>query len=92
MASFGYPKYNLKTLEFAQQHFWTQSSFWFKINFDPMVRWWRLDKINVHIVYNLQFFNNDRAPHLWFMKHYQIKENWKNNAMPIYKIFSFFIW
>jgi hypothetical protein len=26
MSSFGYPKHNLKTLEFAQQHFWTQSS------------------------------------------------------------------
>jgi len=29
---------------------------------------------------------------LWFIKHYQTKENWKNNAMPIYKISSFLIW
>jgi hypothetical protein len=35
---------NLKTLKFAQQHFWPQSSFWFKINFDPMVKWGGLDK------------------------------------------------
>jgi hypothetical protein len=49
MASFGYSKQKYKTLEFAQ-HFWTQSLFWVKINFDPMVRWRRLDKFNVHIV------------------------------------------
>jgi hypothetical protein len=32
MASFGYPKYKLKTLEFAQQHFWIPNLFWVKIN------------------------------------------------------------
>jgi len=53
MASFGYPKHKLKTLEFAQQQFWTQCSFSVKIHFDPMVRWGRLDKINVHRIYNL---------------------------------------
>jgi len=44
-----------------------------------------LDKINVHIIYNLQIFNGHRALCLWFMKHYQTKENWKNNAMSVYK-------
>jgi hypothetical protein len=53
MASVGYPKHKWKTLEFAQKHFWIQSLFWVKINFDLMVRWGRLDKINVHRVYNL---------------------------------------
>jgi hypothetical protein len=86
MSSFGYPKHNLKTLEFAQQHFWTQSSILVKIHFDPMVRWGRLDKINVQKIYNLRFFSSHRASCLWFMKHYQTKENWKNNVMPIYKI------
>jgi hypothetical protein len=53
MASFSYLKHKLKTLEFAQQHFWIQSSFWVKINFNPMVRSGGLDKINVHKVYHL---------------------------------------
>jgi len=48
MASIGYPKHKWNFLKFAQKHFWTQSSFWIKINFDPMVRWRGLDKINVH--------------------------------------------
>jgi len=48
MASIGYPKHKWNFLKFAQKHFWTQSSFWIKINFDPMVRWGGLDKINVH--------------------------------------------
>jgi hypothetical protein len=52
MASFGYLKHKLKTLVFAQ-HFLTQNSFWVKIQFDPTVRWGGLDKINVHIIYNL---------------------------------------
>jgi hypothetical protein len=77
MASYSYPKHKFKTLEFAQQHFWIQSSFWVKINFDPMVRWGGLHKINVHKVYNLHFFNNHKASYLWFMKHQQTKENWK---------------
>jgi len=63
-----------------------------KINFDPMVKWRGLDKINVHIVYNLQFFNSHKASCLWFMKHYQTKENWKNNVMPSYKKNSSLIW
>jgi hypothetical protein len=49
-------------------------------------------KINVHTLYNLQFLNGHRASCLWFMKHYQTKENWKNNTMPIYKISSSLIW
>ncbi len=58
MVFFGYPKHKQKTLKFAWKHFGIQSSFWVKMNFDPMVRWRGLDKINVHIVYNnLQFFN-----------------------------------
>jgi hypothetical protein len=71
--SFGYPKHKQKTLEFAQD-FGTQSSFWFKINLDPTIRWRRLDKINVHRIYTLQFFNNHKASCLWFMKHYQTKK------------------
>jgi hypothetical protein len=92
MAYVGYPKHKWKTLEFAQKHFWIQNSFWFKINFDPMVRWRGLDKINVHRLHNLQFFNGHRVSCWWFIKHYQTKENWKNNAMPIYKISSSLIW
>jgi hypothetical protein len=53
MVFFGYPKHKLKTLKFAWQPFGTQSLLWVKINFDPMVKWKGLDKINVHIVYNL---------------------------------------
>jgi hypothetical protein len=53
MASFGCPKHKLKNLEFVKQHFWTQSSFWIKTNFDPTIRWGRLDKINAHRIYNL---------------------------------------
>jgi hypothetical protein len=63
-----------------------------EVHFHPTVRWGRLDKINVHRVYNLQFFSSHRASCLWFMKHYQTKENWKNNAIPIYKISSSLIW
>jgi hypothetical protein len=85
MVSFGYPKHKQKTLKFAWQHFGTQSSLWIKINLDPTIKWRWLDKINVHTLYNLQFFNGHRALCLWFMKHYQTKENWKNNAMSIYK-------
>jgi hypothetical protein len=43
-----------------------------------MVKWGGLDQINVHIIYNLQFFNgHNKASCLWFIKHYQTKENWK---------------
>jgi hypothetical protein len=53
MASFGYHKNKKIKFEFAYEHFETQSLFWVKIKFDPMIRWGGLDKINVHIVYNL---------------------------------------
>ncbi len=88
-ASFGYSKHNQIFLEFAWQHFGTQHLFLIKVNIDIIVR---LDKINVHKVYNLHFFDNHKASCLWFMKHYQIKENNNNNAKPTYKISSFFIW
>ncbi len=65
MASFGYPKHKQKTLEFAKQHFGIQNSVSVKINLDPTVRWGRLNKINVHIIYNLQFFNDHKASCLW---------------------------
>jgi hypothetical protein len=86
MASFDYLKHKQKNLKFSRHHFGIQNSFWVKINLDPMV--WRkgLNKINVCIIYNLQFFYDNKASCLWFMKHYQTKENWKNNAMPIHKI------
>jgi len=32
-----------------------------------MVRWRGLDKINVHKIYNVHFFNSHKAPCLWFM-------------------------
>jgi hypothetical protein len=82
MASFGYPKHKFKKFKFAQQHFWIE------IHFDPTIKWTWLDKININKVYNLQFFSSLRASCLWFMKHYQTEENWKNNAMPIYKVSS----
>jgi len=48
--------------------------------------WWKgLDKINVHTIYNLQFFNSHRASCLWFMKYYQAKENWKKMQCPSIK-------
>jgi hypothetical protein len=53
MISFDYLKHKQKNLEFAWQHFEIQNSFWIKINFDTMVRWKGLDKINVHEIYNL---------------------------------------
>jgi hypothetical protein len=46
----------------------------------------------IHRIYKLQFFNGHKASCLWFMKHYQTIFFWKNNAMPIYKIFSSLIW
>jgi hypothetical protein len=72
LKSWWHPLTNLntikKTLEFAQ-HFGIQSSFWVRINVDPMVRWKGLNKINVHKIYNLQCFNGHRASCLWFIKH-----------------------
>ncbi len=81
--------YNLNhkqtTLECAWQHFETQSSFWIKVYFDPMVRWRGLDKIKVYRIYNTLF----QCPYcLMFMIH----ETWlkkKKIEMPTYKI-SFF--
>jgi hypothetical protein len=66
MASFGQPKHKQKNLEFAQQHFGTQSSLWVKINFDPMVRWGGLNKINIHTVYWFSIYNFSMAtrPHV----------------------------
>jgi hypothetical protein len=50
-----------------------------------MVRLGGLNKINVHKVYNLHFFNDHKALCLWFMKHYQTKENWKIMQCPFIK-------
>jgi len=66
-----------------------------KIHFESkliLIQWRELDKIHVHTIYNLQFFNGHRASCLWFIKHYQTKENWKNNAMPTYTISSSLMW
>jgi hypothetical protein len=52
MASFNNPIDKQKTLECAQ-HFGTQISLQIKINFDLMVRWKGLNKINVHYIYNV---------------------------------------
>jgi len=57
-----------KTLECAWQYFETQSSFWIKVYFDPMVRWRGLDKIKVYGIYNTHFFNVHNVSCLWFMK------------------------
>jgi hypothetical protein len=53
MVSFSYPKDEQKTLKFAWQPFGTQSLFCVKINFNPTIRWRGVNKINVHIIYNL---------------------------------------
>jgi hypothetical protein len=88
MVFFGYPKHKQKNFKICMTTFWN-SKFTLNQNyFDPTSRWRGLDKINVHAVYNLQFFNGHRASCLWFIKHYQTKENWKSNVMTIYKIFS----
>jgi hypothetical protein len=55
-----------------------------------MVRWRKLDKINLHKIYNIYFFNGHKASYLWFMKQYQIKEKWENNIILSYKISSNF--
>jgi len=52
MTSFGQPKHKQKSLKFAE-HFGIQSSLWLKINLNPTIRWGGLNKINVHIIYNL---------------------------------------
>jgi hypothetical protein len=48
---FGYFKYKKTTLKCEWQHFEIQNSFWIKINLVPIVRWRRLYKIIVYIVY-----------------------------------------
>jgi hypothetical protein len=53
MIFFGYHKHKQKNLKFAWQHFGIQSSLWVKINLDRIVRWRKLDKINVHTTYDL---------------------------------------
>ncbi len=63
MTFFSYLKHKQKTLEFAWQHFGTQSSLWVKINFDPMVRWRGWNKIKVYRIYNLHFFTTIK-PHV----------------------------
>jgi hypothetical protein len=66
MTSFGYSKkikIKIKNLEFIWQYFGNQSSFWVKVNFDPITRWRGLDKINVHKIYNLHFLTTIR-PHV----------------------------
>jgi hypothetical protein len=73
MTSFGYVKHKQKALKFTWQHFETKSSFWIKVNIDPIGGWRGWDKINVYRIYNLRFFDDHRASCLWFMKYYQIK-------------------
>ncbi len=64
MASFGYPKHKQKNLEFAKQHFWTQSSFWVKIHFDPMARWRGLDK-SMYAQYITYSFSTTIGSHVY---------------------------
>jgi hypothetical protein len=82
MTSFGYPK-NKQNIQELKVHFEL-------ILIYPRIQWKRLDKINVHKINNLHFFDIYKVSCLWFMKYYQIKENWKNNAKNIYKISSSF--
>jgi hypothetical protein len=53
MVLFSYYKHKQNKFKFAWQHFGIQSLLWVKTNLDPMVRWRRLNKINVHTIYNL---------------------------------------
>jgi len=53
MASFDYPKHKQNNLKFTWQHIGVQISLGIKINLDPIVRWRRMVKNNVHRVYNL---------------------------------------
>jgi len=50
-----------------------------------MIRWGGLNKINVHTIYNLQFFNGHKASCLWFIKHYQTKKTEKIMQCPFIK-------
>jgi hypothetical protein len=84
MAFIGKPKHKKKKkLECTWQHFGVQNSFWMKVKLDSMVRWRKLDKINVHKVYNIHVFNGHKASSLWFMTHYQTKEKWKKKCSLI---------
>jgi hypothetical protein len=80
MAFFNKKTLNNATLKWAWEHLEPQCSLWVKVNFDPTNKWKELNKMNIHKI-NLHFFNNHRFSCLWFMKHYQTKEKWKNNAM-----------
>jgi hypothetical protein len=71
MTLFDYFIHKKKTLKFIWHHFGIQNSLWVENNFDSIVRWKRLVKINIHRVYNLQFFDNHRASCLWFIENYK---------------------
>jgi len=83
LANLNTSKRNLKICTTTK--FGIQSSLWVKINLDPTIKWGGLNKINVHRVYNLQFFNNHKDSCLWFMKHYQTKEIEKIMQCPYIK-------
>jgi hypothetical protein len=91
IAFFGNPKHKEKNWGCAWQDFGIQNSFWIKVKLDPMIRWKRLDQINMHNVYNIHFFNGHKSLCLWFTTHYQTKEKWKNIKMLTSKISSFFL-
>jgi dynactin complex subunit len=55
MASFGYCKHKLKNFKICTTTFLNSKFILSQINFDSIVRWGGLDKINVHRIYNLQF-------------------------------------
>jgi hypothetical protein len=63
MIFFGNLKHKTKTLKCAWQHFGIQNSFWIRVKLDIMVRWRGLDKINVHKIYNVHYFNYHK-PHV----------------------------
>ncbi len=67
-----------------------------KVHFDLIVRWRGLDKINVHKIYNIHFFNDHKVSCLWFMN-ITIKKIEKIMLCPLikfpslwYDIFFFF--
>jgi hypothetical protein len=64
MASFG----NLKHLQFLKNVH--DNILELKVNLDSMVILRRLNKINVHKIHNIQFFDGHRTSCLYFTKHY----------------------
>jgi hypothetical protein len=60
-----------------------------KVKFDPMIRGKGLDKINVHKIYNVHFFNDHKVSCLWFMTHYQTQKNEKIIQWLAIKLFIF---